>query len=108
MNELLTKIASSGLTVAIILVLIDFALAVLVALKKNQFEFEKLPDFLATGVLPYLGGLVVLSFGKRFIPAFEVVYVGAVAAIMASYISSAVTKARELFGVNGASVLPKR
>ena len=43
------------------LVLVDFVFGVLVSMKNENFSFSKLPKFVETSLVPYIGGLLALA-----------------------------------------------
>lgn len=85
--------------VTIALILIDTVLGVLRAVKLEEFDFRKLPKFLATSIVPYIGGLIVLGLAAQFIGApFVQVFYGAVAAVSAKFLLEMKDKVKQLFG----------
>jgi len=47
LNSLLVVLAS---------ILLDMLMGVFISIKSNSFSFSKLPQFLASNVVPYIGG----------------------------------------------------
>lgn len=79
-------------------ILADTLLGILVSLKLKVFEVSKLPQFLLTGVMPYIGGLLILailaySIGVPFVGLFF----AAAVFIAGKYISDIVDKFGQLF-----------
>lgn len=56
-----------SLVVVAIAIAVDTLLGILLGIKDKDFDFSKLPQFLMTGVLPYLGGLLILALLAHFI-----------------------------------------
>lgn len=88
-----------SLVIVAMLIALDTILGILKGIKLKDFHWDLLPQFLATGVLPYLGGLVVLAGMAYFIAEpFRAMFYAAAAAIAAKYISDVWDKLRFLFG----------
>ncbi|RJX17711.1 MAG: hypothetical protein C4570_07860 [Ammonifex sp.] len=66
----------------ILLICADFIAGLLIAHKKGGLNFRLLPKFLASEVLPYIGGLLILSFIAYLDPT------GAIAGILAVAVTS--------------------
>lgn len=43
------------------LVLLDLLLGIILSIKQGNFDVRKLPQFLTSGVLPYVGSLMMLA-----------------------------------------------
>lgn len=65
-----------ALMIVMVVISADTILGILVALAKEQFrvEIEKLPKFLKTGVLPYMGALTLLAFMDSYIPEWSLMF----------------------------------
>lgn len=65
-----------ALMITLIIICTDTVLGILVAISKDQFKVEvtKLPQFLRTGVLPYLGALTLLAFLERYVYEWRVMF----------------------------------
>ena len=89
------------LLVVVGLILLDTALGVLKAVKGGSFDTRLLADYLKTGVLPYVGGLVILGVGALYVQPEIMGAIFAVSAITAitKYATDIYDKARILFGV---------
>ncbi len=86
-------------TVAII---IDTILGVIRALISSDgpFDFRKLPQFLASGILPYVGGLGVVAIAAQYIgEPFLALFYAAAAATTAKYIAEIKDKLQAILGV---------
>lgn len=59
-------------------IILDFLVSVLISIKDKTFDVSKLPRFLASNVLPYMGGLIILAGFANFIPDFMSLFLGGV------------------------------
>lgn len=67
----------------------------------EAFDLRLLPKFLATGILPYLGSLLILALAAEFIgDPFAAIFYAAAAAALAKYVAEIKDKVTELFGLN--------
>lgn len=88
------------LRVVVGLIVLDALLGVALAVKRKEFDWEKLPQFLATNIFPYVGGILATGLaavvaGGKDVP--ELFYaVGAIAS--ARYLKSCRDKAVQLLG----------
>jgi len=65
----------------------------------DSFDFRLLPKFLATGILPYLGGLLILALAAEFIgDPFAALFYAAAAAATAKYVADIKDKLEDIFG----------
>jgi len=88
----------SFLLVAIAITL-DTLFGILLGIKNGELDPRLLPQFVLTGVLPFLGGLLVLAILAYYTgPAFEGMFFAAVAAIAAKYSKDIWDKLKLLFG----------
>jgi hypothetical protein len=78
------------------LILADFVLGVLVAIKNKVFEFSRLADFINTDVLFYMGGYFVVGFLAMLMPDFAAIVLGAAALIVVSLTAMVLTKLKAL------------
>ena len=86
--------------VAVVAIALDTVMGILVSLYKKEFDPRLLPQFLITGVLPFIGGLLVLAILAYYI---EVPFVGmfyaSAAAIAGKYSIDVWDKLKLLFGI---------
>ena len=89
-------------TVVVVLIVIDVFLGVFKALKTDHnFDIRKLPQFLASGVLPYIGGLGVLALAAQFVgEPFGGIFYPATAAVAVKYVAEIKDKVALLYGVD--------
>lgn len=92
-----TGILYSMLIVAAVIAA-DTLFGILVGIRNKEFDFRILPQFLITGVLPYLGGLVVLALLANYITAFEGLFYTSAAFVIAKYVGDLIEKCKLLFG----------
>ncbi len=70
-------------------IVLDAVLGVIKSFKPDTepFEFKKLPQFIASGILPYVGGLIVLAVVAQFIgEPYTAIYYPLAAAVLAKYL----------------------
>ena len=88
------------LLIIIIVIAVDTILGILQSLKDDAFDWGKLAKFFKTGVLPYVGGILVLALAAYladlyFMPIFYIV--GTV--IVAKYGGEIIQKIQMLFSI---------
>lgn len=76
----------------------DTLFGILVGVRNREFDFRILPQFLITGVLPFLGGLIVLALLANYIVAFDGLFYTAAAFVVAKYVGDLLEKFKLLFG----------
>ena len=84
----------------VIIIMLDALLGAICAVKEGEFDLRKLPQFLATNVFPYCGGLLLLSLAASLLPSlFTVAIFTPVTGFVAlKYILEMKDKIRILFG----------
>jgi hypothetical protein len=90
----------AALIVVIVAIILDAVFGIIKAIIGSEFDLRKLPQFIATGVLPYLGGVSILAAAAHFVgtPFVEIFYV-AVAAIATKYIMDLKDKIKSMYSV---------
>lgn len=84
----------------VIAIVIDAVFGVIVALSKGEFQWEEMPRFLRTNVVPYVIGLFVLAVVANYAgEVFEYIFYVASLAVFARYIAKFLKKVQELFGI---------
>lgn len=78
------------------LIVLDTLAGMLLALWRRQWQWGRVADFLASEVLPYLGGLAVLALLAQLRPDVRPVFLAAAAATAAREVSSILAKVRAL------------
>lgn len=89
------------LAVAVALIALDTILGILLGIKDKTFDLRILPQFLFTGVLPFLGGLALLALLAYYIDVpFAGMFYASAAAIAAKYLADLWDKIKLLFGAS--------
>ena len=89
------------LAVAVALIALDTILGILLGIKDKTFDLRILPQFLFTGVLPFLGGLALLALLAYYIDVpFAGMFYASAAAIAAKYLADLWDKVKMLFGAS--------
>lgn len=105
MNATLTHFLSSfmsaqvatALIAVLCLVLADFLFGVFTSLRAGTFVFSKLPQFMETSLVPYIGGLLVLAFFSSINTELSVLFFGIAATVTAKFIADITVKVGQLF-----------
>lgn len=82
------------------LILVDTLLGIMLSLKQGRFNLRKLPQFLSTNVLPYIGGLLVLGLAAGSNAQLAAVFYAAAATAGTKYFIEIKDKVILLFGKN--------
>lgn len=78
---------------------LDTILGILLGIKFKEFNVAALPQFLFTGVLPFIGGLALLALLAKYIDVpFAGMFYTSAAAVMAKYVADLWDKIKLLFG----------
>ena len=92
-----------ALAIVVAAILLDAVLGVLKSFKADTepFDIRKLPQFVATNILPYVGGLAIFALvaniiGNPFDQSFYVV----AAAVLVKYLVEIKDKLSTLFNIN--------
>ena len=80
------------------LILANLVLGVLLAIKMNTFDVRKLPQFLETNLLPYIGGLLVLALFSNMDPTLSILFFTISAAVYAKFLANIKDQLVQLFG----------
>jgi len=89
------------LGIVVLAIILDTVFGVILALKEGEFQWQELPRFLGTNVLPYCLGLAVLGVVAQYIgEPFGYIYYPVAVAVFARYIAKIIEKIREIFGVD--------
>ncbi len=79
------------------LILADFILGVLVSLRNGNFSASKLPQFVQTSLIPYIGGLLVLGLFSNANAELGALFFTIAATITVKFLADITTKATQLF-----------
>ncbi|MEW6016509.1 MAG: hypothetical protein AB1760_00380 [Pseudomonadota bacterium] len=82
----------------LVLVVADVLLGVIGAASKGEFDVRKLPQFLQTGVLQFVGSLVVLALLAPVSPVLKGLFVASAAAVDAKFVANIKDKLVALVG----------
>ncbi|WP_088225599.1 hypothetical protein [Desulfosporosinus sp. FKB] len=78
-------------------ILADFIFGVLLSLRNSNFSFSKLPQFVETSLVPYIGGLLVLAVFSNVNAELGTLFFTIAATISVKFLADIVTKAGQLF-----------
>ena len=83
------------------LIIFDAIFGVLLSIKVGDFDLEKVKRFLATNILPYIGGLGLLALGAMYVAPefFSAVYSLVATLVVIGYLKSLYAKLQNYFGV---------
>jgi len=79
------------------LILLDFVLGVLIAMKEGTFDVRKLPQFLESSFIPYAGGLLILALFSNVDPTLSVLFLTIAAAVYVKFLADIKDKVAQLF-----------
>ena len=80
------------------LILVNLVLGVLLSIKTNTFDVRKLPQFLETNFLPYIGGLLILALFSNMDPTLSILFFTISAAVYAKFLANIKDQLVQLFG----------
>lgn len=92
----------NALIVVIAGILLDAVLGILKTLKPDNenFDLRKLPQFVQTQILPYVGGLGVLAIVAEFIgQPYDAMFYPVAVAVLVKYAAEIKDKLANLFGL---------
>ncbi len=88
------------LIVIVIAIIVDALFGILKSIKRHEFDLRDLPKFVATGILPYIGGAGILALAAYVAGSpFEELFLVSAAAIVAKYLAEIKDKVAALFQV---------
>jgi hypothetical protein len=93
----------TALATALGLVILDTLLGVLIALKTSTFSFAKLPEFMETSFVPYVGGLILIALFSSF-PGMSATFFTIAASIGVKFMADILSKINALFGDLGIQI----
>lgn len=79
------------------LILADFIFGVLVSLRNGEFNLSKLPRFVETSLIPYVGGLLVLALFSNVNTELGALFFTIAATITVKFLADITAKATQLF-----------
>jgi len=86
--DFLTSIDSSiilGIKICLIAIMGDAMIGWLIAYLKGEFDVRKMPQFLKTNILPYIGSLLIFAVIATLDPAYLFVFTGLVVFITGKF-----------------------
>lgn len=98
LGSILPQAVVSALEAVLGLILVDTVLGILLSIKQGQFDFRKLPQFLAKNVLPYVGGLLILGLAASFSVEISALYYASATAASAKFLIDVKDKIVQIFG----------
>ncbi len=100
MEIVLSNGVGKALLVIVILIILDALFGIIKSIKRGEFDVRLLPQFVATGILPYLGGIVILAVPAEFVGApFTELFYAAAAVVGLKYLAEVKDKIQALYGV---------
>ena len=94
----------NALLIVVVAIVLDAVIGALTTLKSGMaaFDIRMLPQFVATNIFPYVGGLVVLALVAEFIGnPYDAIFYPVAAAVAVKYIAEIKDKVYVLFGIQG-------
>ena len=86
--------------VALALIFLDLLLGIILAISRGEFEPRKLPKFLQSSILPFVGSLALLGFFSSLLPEIKALYFTSVTAVDAKFLFDIKDKVFSLIGKN--------
>lgn len=88
-------LATLGTVLGIILA--DFVFGILVSLRNGNFQVSKLPQFVETSLIPYIGGLLALALFSNVNAELGALFFTIAATITVKFLADITTKVTQLF-----------
>lgn len=90
------------LAIVVTLILLDALFGIIRAIKAGKFDLSKLPQFLATNVFPYCGGMLLLALAAEYIggPFQDYVYYVIAAPVAAKFAKELWEKVKAVLGID--------
>lgn len=102
LNFILELPVMTVLIIVMVAILLKTAFGILLAIKEAVFDVRKVPQFLATNVVPYLGGMAILAFVTHLVGGpFGYLFYMVALAVLAKYLTEIKDKINLLFGLGG-------
>lgn len=79
------------------LILADFIFGVLLSLRNGNFSASKLPQFVQTSLIPYIGGILVLALFSSANAELEALFFTIAATITVKFLADITIKVTQLF-----------
>lgn len=82
-------------------ILVKTFFGVILAIKAGEFDIRKPPQFLATNVVPYVGGMAILAFVTHLVGGpFGYLFYAVALAVLAKYLAEIKDKVQALFDID--------
>lgn len=94
---IMPPVVATALWGALTPILIDFLLGIFLSLKQGTFDFKKLPQFLKTNFIPYVGSLVLLALFAGTVQSLQAVFLTCAAAVGVAFLKDIVIKLGQIF-----------
>ena len=88
------------------LILADFVFGVFVSLRNGDFSLSKLPQFVKTSLIPYIGGLLALALFANANAELSALFFTIAATITVKFLADITAKVTQLFNGIQSSVAP--
>jgi len=89
----------NSLLVVLSSIILDMLMGVCIGIKNGNFSLSTLPKFLASNVVPYIGGLIILAVFANYISEIEYLFYTGVGLVTVKFSKEAlVDKLTKLFG----------
>ncbi len=85
-NSYIDSKVCTTLGTALGLILLDLLLGIILSIKRGNFDVRKLPQFLSSGFLPYVGSLLMLALFVESIPAIAAIFYTSAATVVAKFL----------------------
>lgn len=85
-NSFIDTSVLTTLGTALGLILLDLLLGIFLSMKQGNFDVRRLPQFLISSVLPYVGSLLMLALFVESIPAIAAVFYTSAASVVAKFL----------------------
>jgi len=96
----LPKTVGATLMIVVAMILVDFLMGVFISIRDGVFDFKKLPQFVCSSILPYIGGLLVLAIVAQYIgDLYLELFLSISGLVVVKYIVNIKDKVFVLFGV---------
>ena len=96
--DLLTVPVVTALLIVTAAILIDALLGMILAAIAGEFDFRQMPRFLASNVLPYVGGLLIFALAAHWLPEpYEAVFYPVAAMALVMFLTKIADKISNLF-----------
>ena len=101
LNFILELPVFTALLIVLAAILVKTCFGIILAIKEKEFDVRKLPQFLATNVVPYIGGMAILAYVAHLAGGpFGYLFYAVALAVLAKYLAEIKDKVQQLFGID--------